>query len=158
MPYRRREALFTPAEKRFLKAIDGAIGDDFHLFGKVRIADVIEVSPMRNGRDWWRAFTRISSKHLDYVICDRNSLVVLCAIELDDSSHARPDRQERDVFVDAVCRAAGVPLLRFVNKASYSVPEVRSRILQAIRDQKTNVERPAPRRKKAARPAASKRR
>jgi hypothetical protein len=43
-----------------------------------------------------------------------------CGVELDDSSHARPDRQERDVFVDEVFEVAGLPLLRVPAKSAYS--------------------------------------
>jgi hypothetical protein len=48
------------------------------------------------------------------------------AIELDDSSHAREDRQARDAFVEQVFQAAGVPLLRFPVQHAYNVSEVRS--------------------------------
>jgi len=34
-------------------------------------------------------------------------------IELDDSSHAREERQARDAFVQRVFQASGLPLLRF---------------------------------------------
>ncbi len=155
LPYQRREALFTPAEQRFLKVIDQAIDGRYHLFGKVRIADVVEVEPLDNGQDWWRHFTKISSKHLDYVLCDRDSLVVVCAIELDDRSHDRPDRQERDRFVDSVCLSAGVPLLHFRLRSSYSVSEVRKRILMSVRDQQAYPEviPPSERSRKPARTA-----
>ena len=38
------------------------------------------------------AFNRISSKVLDFVLCDPNNLAIIAAIELDDSSHKRNDR------------------------------------------------------------------
>ena len=49
-------------------------------------------------------------------------------IELDDASHERRDRQERDEFVEAVFKAAGLPLLRMPARRAYNLNEVRSMI------------------------------
>ena len=54
----------------------------------------------------------------------------LLGIELDDKSHQRNDRQDRDQFVDQVFKAAGIPLLRVPVKHTYSLQEVQS-ILQS---------------------------
>ena len=43
------------------------------------------------------------------------------AIELDDASHARPERIERDEFVDRVFKTAGLPLLHVPAQANYSL-------------------------------------
>jgi hypothetical protein len=49
-------------------------------------------------------------------------------IELDDSSHAREDRQARDAFVEQVFEAAGVALLRFPALRAYNISKVTSRL------------------------------
>jgi hypothetical protein len=36
-----------------------------------------------------RAFAKIRAKHLNFVLCDPKTLAILCAIELDDSTHDR---------------------------------------------------------------------
>ncbi len=43
-----------------------------------------------------------------------------CGVELDDSSHAKQDRQERDELVDQVFAMSGLPLVRIAAKAAYS--------------------------------------
>ena len=53
-------------------------------------------------------------------------------VELDDASHARPDRQDRDEFVDQVFEAAGLPLLRVRAAASYSPQHIADLVRQAI--------------------------
>ena len=42
----------------------------------------------------WR--NRIHAKHIDFVLCDPGNLQPILCIELDDPSHNRPDRIERD--------------------------------------------------------------
>ena len=56
-------------------------------------------------------FNRIKAKHTDFILCDPEDLDVLAGVELDDPSHERPERIERDEFVDGVYQAAGIPLI-----------------------------------------------
>jgi len=127
-PYQQQKTLFTPAERSFLGVLEQAIGNQYTIFGKVRLADVISVERGLSQSARQSAFNKIRSKHLDYVICDPNDLSIQFAIELDDKSHSRPRTMERDEFVDQALRAAEVPLLRFPAKQSYSVQEVRERV------------------------------
>lgn len=53
---------------------------------------------------------KVQSKHIDFVICDSSMHVKLC-LELDESSHDRADRQQRDEFVDSVLTNCGYQVL-----------------------------------------------
>lgn len=127
-PYQKEPALFTPAEKAFFMVLNEAVGDTYYIMGKVRLADVIKVKSGLARPEWQKAFNRIQSKHLDFVCCDPNDMSVRFAVELDDKSHDREDRQERDAFLDAAIEKAGIPLVRFAVKASYSVQEIKDAI------------------------------
>ncbi len=125
--YRRIKYLFTPTEKNFYFSLVKAVNTQFVVFGKVRIADVL-TPDMKKSKKWWRAFVKISSKHLDYVLCHPADLSVFCVIELDDRSHQRQDRRKRDVFVNKACEDAGLPLLRFTAKRNYDVKKIQEKI------------------------------
>ena len=71
---------------------------------------------------------RIAQKHLDFLLCDPKSMRPIVGIELDDASHARQDRQERDAFVDRVFQAAGLPLIHIPAKGSYSPGELSAQL------------------------------
>lgn len=60
-----------------------------------------------------RRKNRISRKHVDFLLCDSQTMRPRVGVELDDSSHAREDRQTRDALVQQVFDAAGLALLRF---------------------------------------------
>lgn len=75
---------------------------------KVGLKDLIGVSTRNN---YMKYFRLISQKHIDFVICDQ-SLRVLFAIELDDSSHDTKEAHKRDRFKDQAMRAARIPLKR----------------------------------------------
>lgn len=122
--YTREESLFTPAEAKFLHVLDEAVGSKYRVFGKVRIADVVGVSEHFSGSERQKRLSRITSKHLDFVLCDPDTLSPVCALELDDSSHQRQNRIDRDEFVDNTLRTAGIPLIRVPVKQKYDMREI----------------------------------
>ena len=94
------------------------------------MADVLE--PVQKGKDGKSAFNEISQKHLDYVICREGTWEILCAVELDDSSHRRNAAVVRDAFVNIVFSGAGVPLVRVTAQAGYSVQELRQTFVSIL--------------------------
>lgn len=131
-PYQKISFLLSPAERSFFGVLEQAVGGDYRIFAKVRVADVISVVPMRNRTLWQRAFNRISAKHFDFVLCDRDSLSVVGVIELDDKSHRRRNRQVRDAFLVEVCRASGLPLLQIPASRTYSMTTIRAQVRSAL--------------------------
>lgn len=75
---------------------------------KVRLLDLIEP---RRGDGYMSLLGKIQSKHVDFVIADKD-MHVKAIVELDDGSHNRPDRQERDNFVDEVLTSVGYKVIR----------------------------------------------
>lgn len=117
-----RKALFTPAEKSFYDVLNLSIDKKYTIFGKVRIADVL--NPVKgSGRG---ALSTITSKHFDFVICDSETLMMLCAIELDDKSHNTEKTKIRDELVNNACSSASFPLIRIPAKKSYAINEINS--------------------------------
>lgn len=124
--YRQKKTLFTEAERSFLGVLDQCIDPKQHrIFGKVRVADIVEPNPTKNRSEWSRAFGKIKAKHFDYVICATDTLKPVCAIELDDKSHNQKKRQQRDELLESVCKDAKLPLIRVPAKRSYKLEEVK---------------------------------
>ena len=130
--YRKQNALFSSAERSFLGILDQAVGDQYRILGKVRIADVITPEKGMNRRHWQIAFNRISAKHFDYLLCDKHTLEVIAAIELDDKSHKQTRTQQRDLLIEQACESAKLPLIRFDAKRSYQLELIRSTIHTAL--------------------------
>lgn len=138
LPYVARPSLLTPAELNFFAALRTAAGSDYALFAKVRLADLIQVQRGLPKPDYYRAFNWIAAKHVDFVLCDPATSKLLCAIELDDASHDRADRQRRDRFLDDALKAAGLPLLRIRAQRSYRIEELRERLRNIDADSATD--------------------
>jgi hypothetical protein len=124
-PYQKAAGLFSPAERSFLGVLHQAVGGKAAIFGKVRVADVVKPLAGLNDSDRQKAFNRISNKHFDFLLCDKENLAVICAIELDDGSQASSSRVQRDEFLKNVCEAAGVPLVQGPVKSGYVIGNVR---------------------------------
>jgi very-short-patch-repair endonuclease len=131
-PYVPVEALLTQAETAFFASLQLAVGEDFFLFSKVRLADIIEVRPGLSNKFRMRAFNRICGKHLDFVICDPDSFTVLGVIELDDKSHQQSNRRQRDAFIDKALSAAGIPILHMPAQKRYSAQKLRDQVLDFL--------------------------
>ena len=131
-PYQAAAPLLSASERAFYLILSDAIGRDFALFTKVRLADIIQVQGGLSGKKRSAAFNRIKSKHADFVACDTKTFQVICVIELDDRSHRQAERQLRDAFVDAALGAAGLPILHVPVQRAYSTDAVRQQVFAAI--------------------------
>ncbi len=130
--YRKQARLFTPAERSFLGVLDLAIGNEYRILGKVRVADVLAPQKGLSRKNWQVAFNRISAKHFDYLLCDPKTLEVKAAVELDDSSHNSKARIKRDTFLEGACESAGLPLIRIKAQRNYQVSAVKEAIAAAF--------------------------
>ena len=105
---------FSPNEFYAFKNIK-EIADKYNLlvFPKMRLADICGV---KKGTKYWNAyFSKIKSKHIDFILCDNVNYSPTIAIELDDNSHEKADRKKRDEFVDSVMKHIGIPILHIYN-------------------------------------------
>ncbi|HAT11720.1 MAG TPA: hypothetical protein DCS97_14260 [Planctomycetes bacterium] len=127
--YIKKPYLFSRAEYSFYKVLMLAASPQYAILTKVRVADMVEV---KKGAESWRGkFNRIAKKHADFVLCEPKTMVVCAVIELDDASHAAEDRKERDDFVDAVYRSAGIPCLHIPAARDYQPQELAKQIALA---------------------------
>jgi hypothetical protein len=65
-PYKALSALLTPAEKKFYFVLKVIAGDKFHVFSKVRVADLLTPTSHVNVsfKEFHRLFAAISQKHV----------------------------------------------------------------------------------------------
>jgi Protein of unknown function (DUF2726)/Topoisomerase DNA binding C4 zinc finger len=128
-PYRLRDDFLSPAEHSFYLVLKNMLGEHLTICPKVSLADIFfVVRPNEN----MRAYNKINRKHVDFLICDPQKMAALFGIELDDSSHKRPDRVDRDEFVEHAFDAAGLPLLRIPVRANYNTSELGALFRQAL--------------------------
>lgn len=127
LPYQVRASVLTPAEVSFYHVLTTVVNDRAVICPKVGLKDIVFI-PGPHNRNYFGYFGRISQKHVDYVLCNPKSMQPLVAIELDDQSHHREDRAERDAFIDRVFGDANLPLVHFVAANGYNTSSVAAAI------------------------------
>lgn len=126
LPYDKRPYLLSPAERSFYEVLYRAVAPSLVVFPKVRLADVVKV---RKGTEGWQGHqNRINAKQVDFLVCTCDTLSPALVVELDDSSHERPDRRDRDDFVNDTLAAARLPILHIPARAGYNPAEIAAKV------------------------------
>lgn len=131
-PYRAIGVLLSPAEAELLGALRQALGTDYEVHPKVRLADLIEVRKGLTRKQRAEALERIAGREAGFVVCDRETHAVRGVVELEVGAGRRAGRHVRVPFLDAALAAAHVPLVRVPAQSPYATAELRDRVLTAL--------------------------
>jgi hypothetical protein len=128
-PYKLISSLLSPAERAFFSALQLAAGKRYVVFPKVRLLDLCR------GLDAWAdavAFNHVSRKHVDFLLCDAETLKPVLAVELDDRSHRGPRARYSDSVKDQVFQALGLGVYRQWVRRAYDPAALARGIEDAI--------------------------
>lgn len=128
--YKRKQYMMTHSENEFFNLLTSHFGDKFYIFPQVNISSILDHTV--KGQDWRAARAHINRMSVDYVICNKSSVKPLLAIELDDPTHNREDRQKRDTDVNRIFEEASLPLIRFSNISHLSSDAIAQKISEKI--------------------------
>lgn len=135
--YSRKDFLITRAEHECFDAIVSAVGENYYVFPQLHLSTII--NHRVRGQMWYGALAHINRKSVDFVLCDKKYLSPKLAIELDDSTHERADRVERDREVERILKDAGLPLLRLQNHSRLDPVEIGQKIREALEADSVNI-------------------
>lgn len=122
-PYLVRDDFLSRAEQSFFLTLQTVVTDQALICAKVSLGDLFYVKS--GDPSIYRSYTnKIDRKHVDFLLCDPKTLKPILGIELDDKSHQREDRKNRDEFVEKVFLTAKLPLVRISARQSYSLSEL----------------------------------
>lgn len=104
--YRTKGSVMNKSEQAFFYELQKQLPEGYHVFPNMRIADILEAI---DGKGFYNRRNKILPKHIDFLICDRYFKPVV-AIEINGSSHRRPDRIESDNLKREIFKDANLPL------------------------------------------------
>lgn len=104
--------------------------ENIYVFPQVHLITLLDHKI--KGQSWRGAFRHIDEKSVDFVICDKNYIKPLLAIELDDRTHSYESRMLRDEEVNHILQDAQLPLLRFENHGNFKKDDIKNRILSIL--------------------------
>ena len=122
-PYKAKQVFLSNAEASFYHLLKKMTGEAMIIFPHIALRDLVSVSGVDKA-EYYSFYNRMDRKQVDFVLADAKTLRPILVIELDDSTHQRADRVERDRFVEKVLETAKIPLARVPVKQSYDAREL----------------------------------
>ncbi|MCV2883700.1 DUF2726 domain-containing protein [Aestuariibacter sp. AA17] len=123
-PFKRKNTLFTQVECTFLDLIEKAVGHQYRIVCRVRLTDVLALRQNTDKKTAKHAFSRASGKHLDFVLCDKQTMSPVVAIDLVHAAGKDGYKAQRDWFISGALDAARIPHLRIKVKSGYTTKDI----------------------------------
>jgi len=139
LPYFVRDDFLSEAEASFFRVLRSMTGENLIVCPKVSLADFFYVSQPEINMTY---YNKINCKHVDFLLCSISTLKPVLAMELDDSSHSRANRVERDEFVDQVFPTAHLPLVHVPVQPAYNTQELGIIFKEALKQGQSTVTPP----------------
>ena len=125
--YKIKEEFITENELKLYKVLKKVAYElKLDIFTQVALNRIIEIN---NRRKQQQLRNRIDRKSIDFVLYDEKTKKIVCCIELDDSTHEREERIERDLFLDKIFKDT-IKLIRIKVQNYYDY----NKILNMIKD------------------------
>lgn len=128
--YKAKRGIMTPTEQAFFRILSDAVSERYYVFAQVHLSAILEYA----GKDSQSlyAFRHINQKSVDFVLCDKENLAPIYAIELDDYTHrTNKHRYDRDVEVERIFQEANMSLVRFRVGATITKEDVVRKLADA---------------------------
>lgn len=123
--YARKVKMLTRPEQDFLYKLREIMPEKYEVIPQVALINVIDKKTNA-------AYRNELFRVIDYCFVARDTFEPLLLVELNDRSHLRSDRQQRDAKVAAICADARIPLVTFWQDGDLSYASVKRAVLKAI--------------------------
>ena len=125
--YKIKEEFITENELKLYKVLKKVAYElKLDIFTQVALNRILEIYYRRKQQ---QLRNRIDRKSIDFVLYDEKTKKIVCCIELDDSTHEREERIERDLFLDKIFKDT-IKLIRIKVQNYYDY----NKILNMIKD------------------------
>lgn len=106
--YYLKNSIVTPVEKWMYNIIQDELTEKYIVAPKVGLKDFIGV---KKGNNYMKHFGHIAQRHIDFLVCEKDTLFPALGIEIDDTSHEQKKRKNRDQENDQIYKAIGMKIL-----------------------------------------------
>jgi len=128
--YYAKPYIMTARENECFKTLNEIFGTKWFVIPQVHLSALLNHKV--KGQNWNAAFRHINGKSVDFVLVGKESYKIICALELDDSTHNRADRKERDNEIERIFGEAKIPLARISEFENMTKQEIAKLITDAI--------------------------
>jgi hypothetical protein len=132
LPFVLGKALFSPQEALFLAALEEALGGDYRIFGKLRLVDLLTGRRGAGKRSMRQSAASIEHLTIDFLVCGRDSLGLVCAVNLVGAKGEAARRRAADKALGRACEVLGLPLVRVPVAEAYAAKVLAEQIYAAV--------------------------
>lgn len=125
--FSRKRSLLTPPQKELYAILSRFLGSSYHIFPQIHLNRLIDYRIKGTARKG--PFHHIDLKHVDFVLCDKNTFDPVLVIELSEKNHTGA-RLQQDRIVEDLINEAHLSFVRI----KYSKPLNTSYISEKIHD------------------------
>jgi hypothetical protein len=136
LPYRLKESFLSTPELALLRVLQNMAGRHYVICPKVALNDLFYIVRPNENVHFFNKFFR---KHVDFLLCEPNTLKPAIGIEL-VKPVTRTETREADQFMQDLFLSAGLPLVHIRSSEHYSESDLEELLHLAI----TKVEDTAP--------------
>lgn len=124
-PFKKKASLFTPVERSFLMLIEEAVGRDYRILCRVKLVDILAVRQSTDKKTSKNAVSRANSRYLDFVLCSKNDMTPVIAVDLVHSNNKEGYKKQKDWFVTGSLDAANIPHVRIKVRSGYKAQDIK---------------------------------
>ena len=124
-PFKKKTNLFTPTERTFLQLIEAAVGNQYKVICRVKVADILSVRQGTDKKASRAAILKAAGKQLDFVLCSKDDMSPVIAIDLVHNNGKEGYKTQRDWFISGSLDAARIPHVRIKVKSGYKPQDIR---------------------------------
>ena len=107
---------------------------DMILFAQVSLYNIVSMKENLDYSTKTKYFNKIASKSIDFVLVDKNNCRIKLCIELDDSTHKKQRRIERDNFINELFKQLEINFLRYPIYKVYYKEALKKRIQEEMKE------------------------
>lgn len=123
-PFKRKTTLFTQVERSFLELLEQAVGNKYRIVCRVKLTDILSLRKNTDKKTAKTALVRATGRQLDFVLCARDDMTPVVAIDLVHNQGKEGYKSQRDWFVAGSLDAARIPHIRIKVKSGYTAQEI----------------------------------
>jgi len=128
VPGRDVPSLLSSSELECFNALHLVVGKEMHVMAKVSLSDIGIIKKGVDKKLLEKA-RKYGERDVDFILCAKENLNVVCAIDLEDANYARKKIHATDLL-----EQLGVVVFRLPRKTSYSVHDLRQILEPFLRE------------------------
>jgi very-short-patch-repair endonuclease len=125
-PFYAKKPLSQPEQVLYFRLVQAL--PEHIVLAQVQLSRLLGVKKGNNHQAWLNRINRMS---VDFVVC-RKDCSIVAAIELDDATHQKRDRQVADAKKDKALASAGIRIVRWQAKAIPDISAIQSTIAPGV--------------------------